>query len=175
MTSFRPELAQLVAEGKKTQTRRLIGTGEVFIKSEDHPTIARVEIHKPGKSPRIKWQTGKRYAVQPGRGKPAIAHFRLIDLWREDVRQISKEDALAEGFSGQLEFLGIWMEINTRKAHRYTAEEIARAGTPIAPWVIWMGRAKGYAYLSDEEAVEYMNTLPLALFNAHALRFEPCP
>lgn len=94
---FTPENATKIMQGKKTQTRRLInplefcsGTG-VGQRKEIYAVWvqAKSPIHKPGayvRAPliilermnRLKWAVGqgyfqdKTYAVQPGRGKPAL-------------------------------------------------------------------------------------------------------
>ena len=44
-----------------------------------------------------KWQVGRTYAVQPGRGKKAVGRIRITEIRRERVQDISEEDAIAEG------------------------------------------------------------------------------
>jgi hypothetical protein len=103
---FSPLDAEKILTGKKTQTRRLVKNGE---KCFDGITVSATWVHKiMGASPTDhrtwapyygKWQVGRTYAVQPGRGKKAIGRFRLLDIRREYLQDISHNDALAEGFS----------------------------------------------------------------------------
>lgn len=46
---------------------------------------------------RLKWQVGRTYAVQPGRGKAAIGRIRITAIRKERVQDITEEDAFAEG------------------------------------------------------------------------------
>jgi hypothetical protein len=46
---------------------------------------------------RLLWHVGKTYAVQPGRGKKAIARIRLTAIRQEHVQDISWRDGLKEG------------------------------------------------------------------------------
>ncbi|MFA4974630.1 MAG: ASCH domain-containing protein [bacterium] len=61
---------QQVLDGTKTQTRRL---------RAQPPYV------------------GRTYAVQPGRGKPAVGRIRITAIRQQRVQDITAEDALAEG------------------------------------------------------------------------------
>lgn len=177
MTTFRPTLAEKVRKGEKTQTRRLIKPYERLVKIEGGTLpIIRIEIEKPNMPTRIKWETGRRYANQPGRGKLAISHFRVLDIWFEDVRGISEDDAKAEGFESRLEFLGTWMEINSKNCYRLTDGELDQyEQTPATRWGVYGGRGVGWLRKGDDEALAYLTTLSKSLFNSWALKFEVCP
>lgn len=73
---FQPDFAQLVLAGKKTQTRRRV---------------------KPHES--CRYAPGRTYAVQDGRGRPALGRIRVLSVEQVRVTQLSPEDALAEGFA----------------------------------------------------------------------------
>ena len=121
---------QQVLDGTKTQTRRLVKPGEWV------GYIGKDVLSGTG---RTVYEVGKTYAVQPGRGQAAVGRIRITSIRQEDVRQISKADALAEGFSGPLEFLRVWcgmhdpaaikqagsagdyLQIGDRPAERYQA------------------------------------------------------
>lgn len=90
---FKPELARLVAKGKKTQTRRLVN----------------------GKPTR--YEVGQDYAVQPGRGKTQICRVTVLDRRRERLGDLSFEDAQAEGFRGRADFARYWMDLIHDKRH----------------------------------------------------------
>lgn len=82
-----------VLNGTKTQTRRLVKPppdGEVLVGWE----TSRPPYVWNG---RIKWMVGRTYAVQPGRGKEAVGRIRLTAIRQERLREITAEDAMAEG------------------------------------------------------------------------------
>ena len=94
----------------KTQTRRPVKPDEELLyqtKSgftwwdEDREQLATVATVYPprivGPDLRIKWQVGRTYAVQPGRGKKAVGRIRITKIRRERLGDISAEDIFAEG------------------------------------------------------------------------------
>ena len=100
---------QKVLSGQKSQTRRL---------AQDSDRLWTVE--QEGKAPekvlwrgdRVKWRTGRSYAVQPGRGKKAVARIRLLDIRYELLGHITEVEARAEGFASLTEFQHIWQKIH---------------------------------------------------------------
>jgi len=112
-----------VLAGQKTQTRRIV-------KPEhwefcDGPELA---IDTVFYGTRIKWQVGRTYAVQPGRGKPAVGRIKITAIRKERVQDITEADAVAEGFAGLCgygvymeprdHFFEAWNEINNRPGCR---------------------------------------------------------
>lgn len=96
---------EAIIEGRKTETRRLISPRDVY----DPlwlPTTIMTDMC------RIKYQVGKRYAVQPARGKAAVAHIRMLDIYPEDVRTISNEHVKAEGFETRTQFFEVWCSLH---------------------------------------------------------------
>lgn len=95
---------QAVMDGRKTQTRRLVrkhGDGEddftnrsSYWGMDEYGSDTICVVWRKGK---IKWQVSRTYAVQPGRGQPAVGRIRLTGIRAEHVTDISEEDALAEG------------------------------------------------------------------------------
>lgn len=106
---FRPELAELVIEGQKTQTRRLAHPGD----TERHDSERNIQ-EVVAVSGRIRWRVGTRYAVQPGRGKRGLGHIMVESIAYEPdgVADISEAEAVAEGFSSVAEFHAAWDRIN---------------------------------------------------------------
>jgi hypothetical protein len=92
MMLFTPENAKKVMAGQKTQTRRPCQDGDKGISLEINGLYFAVENNL-----RKKWQVGKTYAIQPGRGKLSIGRVLLKSIKRERVNEISADDAFYEG------------------------------------------------------------------------------
>jgi hypothetical protein len=99
---FRPELAELVAKGKKTVTRRVVNG-------------------KP-----CAYRVGQDYAVQPGRGKEQICRIQVIDRERQLLGRLTYQDALAEGFRTRADFARYWMALHDPRCQveGLTADEV---------------------------------------------------
>lgn len=85
---FTPENCELVLSGAKTMTRRVVKPGEeARFRGDtlyDHTGM-------------VKWQVGRTYAIQPGRGKKSVGRIKITAIRREKVQDISEEDSSAEG------------------------------------------------------------------------------
>lgn len=86
---FKPELVALVLKGKKTATRRIANGRDA-----------------------CRYRVGRDYAVQPGRGKPQVARITITDVERQALRQLTFDDAIAEGFRTRAEFARYWMRLH---------------------------------------------------------------
>jgi hypothetical protein len=146
---MKEDLAQLVIESVKTQTRRPIKAGERLIELDGVKTVMSAD----GK--RIKYQVGREYSLQYGRGLPTrlfrdndahllpLAEYlkwqgvkgdyngvsadvlsvneyiplkiKLLDVWAEDVRTITRPESEAEGFSCAEEFLVTWCDFYAKR------------------------------------------------------------
>lgn len=117
---FRPELIEKILSGQKTETRRVVRPHEFWCAGwragGGHLSIC---IERNGKI-RTKWQEGKTYAAQPGRGKPAVARIRLLRIGREALHDITGPAVGREGFSYLADFVKAWNEINNRPGARWT-------------------------------------------------------
>lgn len=92
---FIPDHCDLILAGKKTQTRRLV-------KPDDKLRSLPGWLHRRiwyvnGKGNRLKWIEGENYAIQRSRSKPAEGRFRLLEIRKEQLQQITVEDVEAEG------------------------------------------------------------------------------
>jgi len=117
-----------VLSGEKTQTRRLAkpnhharnlwrtGIGDDLRIGMTGDNVAIGVVQSSG---RDLWRLYSTYAVQPGRGKTAIARIQITNIRCEDVRHISRENAKAEGFKNRLEFLGTWVSMHDKRAEIY--------------------------------------------------------
>ena len=63
---------------------------------------------------KVKWRTGGRYAVQPGRNQKGVGRIELLDIRYQHLGNVTEEEARAEGFSGLAEFSQAWIEIHGR-------------------------------------------------------------
>ena len=102
---FQYTLDQILC-AQKTQTRRVIRTGETAVRGRYN----RIEavLHND----RVKWRVGQTYAVQPARGAAQVARIALVQINSEHIMRISTADATAEGFSSRLGFLATWQRIH---------------------------------------------------------------
>lgn len=83
---FKPELADLIINGRKTETRRPV------------KGICRYE-------------EGKHYAIQPGRGQKAIDRLLVLSVTQESLGDIDHQAARREGFTDFGEFLDYWANL----------------------------------------------------------------
>ncbi len=93
-----------VLSGEKRQTRRLVKPGQGLYAGAMDMVLDAKGRHL--------YYVGQTLAIQPGRGKAAVARLRITDIRREDVRDISDEDAIAEGFKSYREFLALWVRMH---------------------------------------------------------------
>ena len=103
---FTPQLARAVADGRKTQTRRT------------------VKADKP-----CRYKEGHDYAVQPGRGKPAICRLNVLEVREEPLGDITHRDAKAEGFRNTAAFKAYWVRLHDREwaeEHEEESEAVDR-------------------------------------------------
>jgi hypothetical protein len=146
---FKKELAELVMAGTKTQTRRPVKEGDSFHKGPD--IWSNQEVHRN----RLLWHKGGIYAVQPGRGKPGIGHIQITNIKIEDVRNISHEDVLAEGFESRSEFLHVWCTFYDFKARGDQTD-----------YLIWERSQSLYS------VHDWLKTRPDELYQAYAISFK---
>jgi hypothetical protein len=98
---FRPEFAQLIVNRRKTQARLPAKRGVV-----------------------CRFEEGKDYAVQPGRGEKQIERVLILSVVKATLGAIDHQAALAEGFRSVEDFRDDW-----RAIHRIPD------GTP-TPWAL---------------------------------------
>lgn len=84
---FSLQLATKVLEGVKTTTRRRI-------------------THRDGRP--LRYQAGKSYAVQPGRGKPHVGHIKVWSVEVQPLGALLPSGARDEGFLTVGDFNDYW-------------------------------------------------------------------
>ena len=98
---FGPDLIPLVLNGGKTVTRR---RSQQY---RDHDG-----------RPRLRYEYGHIYAVQPGRGRPHVGHIEVLSVSIEPLGGITEKDARLEGFSAAGDvwattyFMRYWMALH---------------------------------------------------------------
>lgn len=120
---FKPELIERILAGDKTQTRRVVKPNERLIGFMPGTRFANcVAIMRDQRPHSIKWQIGRDYSLQPGRGKIGVGtRIRVKRLALDyDVRQISGADARAEGFYTERAFLYVWTSMHDPAVPDYT-------------------------------------------------------
>lgn len=99
---FSPDLAEKIMRGEKTETRRP-RTGE-------NPTGKLGGwINNP-----CRYQPGRTYAVQPGRGKKSIGRIRVLSVLPEVLHEMTDESFRREGFANAQEFQAKWLSLYRR-------------------------------------------------------------
>jgi hypothetical protein len=79
-----------VLDGSKTQTRRLVKEGDTLLN-------VGLPMRVRNANRRTRWEVGKEYAVQPGRGQQAVGRIKLLAIRKEYLHDITDDDAIAEG------------------------------------------------------------------------------
>lgn len=108
-----------VLDETKGQTSRIVKQGDLpgyagaTIDDESAPIIAVVH------NDRLKWQVGRTYAVQPGRGQKAVARIKMLRIRLMDVREFTLTDLSREGVGSGFEFMNLWIKMHDKPLHRF--------------------------------------------------------
>jgi len=135
------ETWEKVLAGTKTQTRRPARPSDYFRGDKGNGFSGQQYVSWVGTESRVRYRVGQVLSVQPKRGQSAIKvvwfgnitvlasycdeinqqfavplRIKILDIWREDVRNISAADVVAEGFETRDDFLRVWIKFydNTR-------------------------------------------------------------
>jgi hypothetical protein len=87
-----------VVSGQKTQTRRLVHGGDFTEVDETNPNrpITKVIRTADAGVPKVLYEVGKTYSVQPGIAKRTVGNIRITAIRRQQLQDLSEADALAE-------------------------------------------------------------------------------
>jgi hypothetical protein len=105
----------------------------------------------------LKWQVGRTYAVQLGRGEKAIARIEITGIRREDVRNITMTDTHAEGFNMRGSFWQTWTQMHDYNVYREMNVRDFELSRTIMANKFW---------------IEKMSKQPSRLYDAWVLEFE---
>lgn len=105
---FKPGLAKLIVEGRKTATRR------VRNKNPRSPWGPERRATADGREIEWIWRypDGSTFVVNPGRGLRGVAECEVTARRTEGVEFATDEDARQEGFKDRVEFLRVFAKIN---------------------------------------------------------------
>lgn len=112
-----------ILTGRKTQARYVVKAGEMmtrykgFIHTKSGLEYPRVTVGLAGvvtTSGRTKWILDASYAIVPKHGAPAIKEARIliVGIRCQNLQDISKQDAQAEGVNSIDEYRWLWEPIN---------------------------------------------------------------
>ena len=101
---FKQEMVDAILSGRKTVTRR--------------PAKFR-QVDEGTRNERSEWlpcryEAGKTYAVQPGRGKKGVARIRVLSVTRSYMHELDDAEVRAEGFDSTAAFQRTWLDIYGR-------------------------------------------------------------
>jgi hypothetical protein len=87
-----------VVSGQKTQTRRPVLKGDYATVDEDNPARPITQVVRTADAgvPKVLYEVGKIYSVQPGVAKKTVGNIRLTAIRREQLHDLSEADALKE-------------------------------------------------------------------------------
>lgn len=154
---FKKELAEAIADGKKTQTRRPVKPREVFAGGAVYTESGRVKhginrvrsvVCKRGK-PTMLWlpdqgrvlsyEEAAAYGADLSLVMPTARPLRIrIERIRcEDARLISLDDAKAEGFEARRDFWQVWAEFYDRGALDVLDDPVGLMARDARLWQCW--------------------------------------
>jgi len=107
-----------VLSGQQTQSRRWIKPRDFLIPAGDGFFEGVYRLMPDGIKSRPIYIVGETYPVQPepGRSRQSVGRVLVTRIWREDVRQISADNAFREGYSGIVDFLRVWTFMHDKGA-----------------------------------------------------------
>jgi hypothetical protein len=93
---FKPEMVEKILAGKKSVTRRPVKWEDTGFEVRNLP---------------CRYEVGKTYAVQPGRGQKAVARIRIKDVRRGLISGVDDAEARLEGFTSSGMFPVYWEQL----------------------------------------------------------------
>jgi hypothetical protein len=144
--TFRPELAEAVMLGKKTETRRRLS---------NNPS-------SPWWREKCGLKMGRHYAVQPGRGKKQIGRALIVHVSTGLLGHVDNLAARREGCAGRREFVALWEDLHGA----FDPEEVV--------WVVWLERYLRYLVMESPVGHSGLNRHPAADLDEVRAVLEAC-
>ena len=122
-----------VTSGQKTEQRRLVREGDYAVVDEADPNQPILKVIRTADAgvPKVLYEVGKTYSVQPGLAKKTVGNIRITAIRRERLQDLSEANALKELPVTSLEegvsdaqwalktFMGSWNVINSEPGLRW--------------------------------------------------------
>ena len=105
---FSPDLCDLILARKKTVTRRPTKWGG-WCGCSEMP---------------CRYEVGKTYAIQPGRGKKAVGRMLVLSVKRQKLGRLPMSEARAEGFINSHLFVSRWIDLYGKYDTSQTVDRI---------------------------------------------------
>lgn len=112
-----------------------------------------------------RWEVGKVYAVQPARTAKGIGFIRVLGIRREDVRNITVQQAWADGFASKYDFLQVWTDMYDPKVDKLHGRMIGKTSAP------WSLEVESDPFLPNHCPL-FLWDRPYALYQCWAIQFE---
>jgi hypothetical protein len=138
----------------------------VVIYNPDHPCYG-IDVIQPG-------DNHYRYAREGTwgfRGQGYMeAYIRFTDIRREDVRYLSQEDVLAEGYNTKIDLLERWVSKHDMKMGFYCPEP-AITGS-LNAYKYYANRKEKWVTVDEERLLAAINERPAECYQAWVMSFE---
>jgi hypothetical protein len=99
---FAADLADKILAGKKTVTRR---------PRKVDPWTAGTGPGGGGRAEPCRYQVGRTYSIQPGRGKKGVGRIRILSVRMENLCDMDNHEARLEGFGTLRDFENRWLTL----------------------------------------------------------------
>jgi hypothetical protein len=137
---FGPRLVGLVLVGKKTETRRLVQTvprgATKTVGPRGRRRVVDVVTLPDGVTVPCRYEVGKSYAVQRGRGRPADGRILVTAVERQRLGDLDFDAARAEGFRTTADFWAYWKALHPAPALSTAALTALQLLADVAPHAI---------------------------------------
>ncbi len=154
----------------KTHTRRIVKRGQKLVQHIDEngldlPVVisaAGVRLH----------YGGQEVAAQPGRTMKGDGKIRILDIQQQDVRNITNNDARAEGFYHSLDFLITWCGMHDIGL-TFPSGPPTQCSQPSLNFINEQPSGASYPFLNWSQWVDdFLMQRPDSHYRAFAYRFE---
>lgn len=154
------------------ETRRIVKPGqkhfhESAINIEGYPKLRETSVVYVGDFDRFAFEIGQTYAIQLGRGKKAIGRTnKLASIQRQDVREMTLQQAIDSGFKGTPEYLMVWTKMHDPVAYNHAQCDL------MAHEYERRDQFDSWVHIEAANWFRYLQSRPAERYDAWVLRFE---